>query len=315
MTETKFIELKSHIWKDLETLSKKINKKGIRSLKSQEVKDFLSSFRQCSVHLAYARSHYPGSTTVTYLNSLVSDCHSHIYAVKKVSTNSFKNYILYGFPNLLREFRTYILLSFGFFIFGVFLSMFMVFYNPDYAILFLPEAYINGIKEGITAEGQWNYPLMSSYIMFNNISVSLRAFVFGITLGIGTIYVLFINGALLGALTALVYLYGEPLSYWSLILPHGIIELAAIFIAGASGLIIARFMLIPGEYSRKQGLIYGSKKAISLIVGIVLMLVIAGIIEGFFTPLNISEGLKLSFAALTAIILALYFSIPYFIKK
>jgi uncharacterized membrane protein SpoIIM required for sporulation len=150
--------------------------------------------------------------------------------------------------------------------------------------------------------------------MFNNISVSLRAFVFGITLGLGTIYVLFMNGALLGALTALMYMYGSPKHYWSLILPHGVIELTAIFISGAAGLIIAKSILLPGEFTRKHSLIKGAKKAVSLVMGVVLMLVVAGIIEGFFTPLAISENVKLAFAAVTAIILAIYFTVPYLIK-
>jgi uncharacterized membrane protein SpoIIM required for sporulation len=181
--------------------------------------------------------------------------------------------------------------------------------------LFLPQQYIEGIKSGAAGGGQWNYPLMSSYIMTNNILVSLRAFVLGITLGLGTIYVLFFNGAMVGSLTGLIYLYGDPVNFWSLILPHGVIELTAIFISGAAGLIIAKSMLLPGEHSRKDSLIKGTKEASSLVMGIILLLIIAGIIEGFYTPLEISETAKLAFAGVTAIVLAVYFSIPYFIKR
>jgi ZIP family zinc transporter len=66
----------------------------------------------------------------------------------------------------------------------------------------------------------------------------LKAFVYGITLGLGTVYVLFFNGAVLGSLTGLIYTYNDPANYWSLILPHGIIELTAVFIAGAAGLMV-----------------------------------------------------------------------------
>jgi uncharacterized membrane protein SpoIIM required for sporulation len=92
-----------------------------------------------------------------------------------------------------------------------------------------------------------------------------------------------------------------------LILPHGIIELTAIFISGAAGLIIAKHLLLPGQYSRKDSLIAGTKQAVSLLAGVVILLIIAGLIEGFFTPLNISPISKLSFAALTAILLAAYY--------
>lgn len=315
MKEEQFIRKNSNIWKELEELSVQINKKGIKALPSKEVKRFLHIFRQCSHHLAYARTHYAHSSIVVYLNSLIGKCHSHVYAVKKISPGQFIKYVLYEFPRLLKEFKWFIIASFGFFIFGFLVSLLLVLYNPDNASLLLPQYFVDAAKGGKSGGGQWNYPLMSSSIMVNNITVSLKSFVYGITLGVGTIYVLFYNGIILGGLTALIYLYGNPIHYWSLILPHGIIELTAVFIAGAAGLIIAKHMLLPGEYSRKHALINGAKKAVSLVTGVIIMLVIAGIIEGFYTPLEISEGAKLLFAAMTAVALAMYFSVPYIIKR
>lgn len=315
MKEDQFIKANSNIWKELEGLAAVIERKGIKALPSGDVKRFLHLFRQSSHHLAYVRTHYGQSSLASYLNSLISKCHSHIYAVKRLSPGQLGGYVTYGFPKLLKEYRRYILLSFGFFAAGALFSLFMVIYSPDNAAIFLPQDMVNGVKSGTAGGGQWNYPLMSSYIMVNNISVSLRAFAFGITLGLGTAYVLFFNGTMLGALTALMYMYGDPVNYWSLILPHGVFELTAIFISGAAGLIIAGSLLLPGEYSRGHALIAGAKKAVSLIIGVVFMLIIAGIIEGFFTPLQISAGIKLAFAAITAIILAAYFAVPYIIKK
>jgi len=315
LREERFIEINSNTWKELERFYSIINKKGIKSLSSADVKLFLHIFRQCSHHLAYARTHYSKSSVVTYLNSLVSKCHSHVYAVKKISPGKLVRYITYEFPKLLKEYRWYVLGSFGVFALGLLISLILVLLDTNNAIIFLPKNMIEGMKSGKTGGGPWNYPLMSSIIMTNNITVCLKAFALGITLGIGTIYVLFFNGAMLGSLTALVYLYGNPTNFWSLILPHGIIELTAIFIAGASGLIIAKYILLPGEYTRKSALIMGAKKAVSLIMGVVFMLIIAGIIEGFFTPLNIFEGTKLIFAAITALILIVYFSVPYLVKR
>lgn len=315
MIEEQFIKINSDTWKELEYFSKIINKKGVKKLPSKDVVKFLRTFRHSSHDLAYATTHYPKSSVVSYLNSLVGKCHSHIYAVKKVSPSSLIKYIVYDFPRLLKEYRWFVISSFACFIIGMILSMILVVINVDNAGMFLPQDLISSIKGGQTGSNQWNYPLMSSYIMINNITVSFKAFVMGITLGIGTIYVLFFNGVQLGALTALIYKYGDPINYWSLILPHGIIELTAIFISGAAGFIIAKSILLPGEYSRKHALIKGSKKSISLIIGVIFMLIIAGIIEGFFTPLNISPSLKLIFAAITAIILTIYLSIPYIIKK
>ncbi len=314
MKEEDFIKARSNIWQDLEGLSAIINKKGIASLSSKEIKSFLYLFRQSSHHLAYARVHFPQSSTYSYLNALIAKCHNQVYAVKKVSPAAIAKYFTYEFPKLLKEASWYTFAAFGIFTLGFLASLLMVYFNPETASIFLPQGLVEGIKEGTTSSGQWNHPLMASQIMINNITVSFNAFVLGITLGIGTVYVLAYNGLLIGALTALMYLYGNPLNYWSLILPHGVIELAAIFISGGAGLIIAKHMLIPGDYSRRDSLILGAKKAVQLVAGIVLMLVVAGIIEGFFTPRELSESVKLTFAAATAVVLTLYLAIPY-IKK
>lgn len=310
MNESQFIKSNSKVWERLEKYSLRINKKGIKALPSKEVKEFLNIFRISSHHLAYARTHYPESSVTSYLNALISKSHNQVYAVKRISPYSAVKYFAWEFPKRIVEYKWFVISSFGVFAAGFILSLLLVLYRESNSALFLPQSLVNSVKQGRSGGGAWNYPLMSSYIMINNITIALKAFVMGITLGIGTIYVLFSNGALVGALTAIIYMYGNPVNYWSLILPHGVLELTAVFISGGAGLIIAEHILIPGEYSRRDALINGAKKAVSLIMGIVVMLVIAGIIEGFFTPLKIPEYIKLSFAALSAVILAVYFSIP-----
>lgn len=245
---------------------------------------------------------------------MIGKCHSQVYAVEKASPLSALKYISSGFPNILKKYRAYILASFGFFFAGLLLSLLLVLASSSNASYFLDPAFIEAVESNRIGGGYWNNPLEASSFMTNNILVSIKAFVYGITLGVGTIYILFFNGALLGALTALVYLYSDPVKYWSLILPHGVIELTAIFIAGAAGLMIGRSLLIPKEHSRLHSLVKGSKSALSMIWGIILMLIVAGIIEGFFTPSKVSQIGKLIFAATTGILLIAYLAIPYIRK-
>ncbi|MDP4090762.1 MAG: stage II sporulation protein M [Bacillota bacterium] len=315
MKEQQFIRTNSNTWKELEKFSFIINKRGVKSLPSGEIKRFLHLFRLSSHHLAYARTHYPQSSTVSYLNSVIGKCHSHIYAVRKASPMALIRYITYGFPNLLKDSRAYVTAAFFVFLAGFLASLLIVWLNAENAAIFLPQQYIDSVKSTPTGAVQANSPLMAGIIMTNNIKVSLMAFALGITLGIGTIYVLFENGAMLGALTALVYQYSDPVRFWSLILPHGVIELTAIFISGAAGFIIAKSILIPGEYTRVHSLISGAKRAVSHAWGIIFLLIIAGTIEGFFTPSGASASTKLAFAAFTAVLLFVYFSIPYLRKK
>lgn len=313
MKEEQFLAIHSKEWGNLENYCKRINQKGFKKLETEEIKSFLNLFKLTSHHLAYAKTHYKGSQTIVYLNNLVSQCNTYVYTEAKPDIPFFFRTLFFNYTNTLKQYRNYILFAFGVFLVGAFMSFGMVYFKADYARLFLDQDLIEGISCGGSSNGgsNWNYPLMSSYIMTNNILVALRAFVFGITLGIGTVYILFYNGLMLGSLTALFYLYGDTVQYWSLILPHGVIELTAIFISGAAGFVIAKSFLIPGRLRRSHSLIKGAKEALGLISGVVVMLVVAGIIEGFFTPLNIDAGIKLLFALLTAVLLGIYIMIPY----
>ena len=308
-----FISRNTNTWKELEDFSSRINKKGIKGFTSTEIKKLLRVFRISSHHLAYARTHYPDNNVVSYLNSLVGRCHNQIYSVKKFNPKDLYIYIYRDFPQLLKDNRKYIFTAFSVFAFGFLLAMIMTILNTDNAYFFLDATTVEALKEGISEGGRdsWNNPFMASFITVNNVGVAIKAFVLGITLGIGTIYILSFNGAILGVYTALAYRFSDPTLYWSLILPHGVIELTAIFLAGGAGLIIGRSLLIPGEHTRKHALILAAKKAVSIIAGTAMLLVIAGMIEGFFTPLSISKESKLIFASLTAVLLALYFYIPY----
>ncbi|MFW6238013.1 MAG: stage II sporulation protein M [Bacillota bacterium] len=314
MKEEKFIKKNETDWEKLKTLSREAEKTKIKKMSSKKVQNFLLLFRRVSHHLAYARTHYPESETVDYLNTLVGSAHSHVYAVKKISPRSIPHFLFKKVPQMLYRYRWYIATATLCFLLGGLISAALVSYDPDLARLFLPESYADVGQEGELGAGEWNYALMSSYIMVNNIIVSLNAFVLGITLGVGTIYILFLNGSLLGALTTLIYQNGSPIEYWSLILPHGIIELTAIFISGGAGLLVAKSILIPGKYTRKDALIDAAKKAVTLLAGVIMMLIIAGLIEGFFTPLNIAPELKLAFAGSTCILLVIYFLLPQLYK-
>jgi uncharacterized membrane protein SpoIIM required for sporulation len=150
--------------------------------------------------------------------------------------------------------------------------------------------------------------MFSSFIMTNNIRVSFLAFALGITAGVGTVYVLFYNGMIIGALTAVVISGGESqASFWAMILPHGFIELTAIFISGAAGLMIGKAILIPGRLKRKDSAVKAAKKAAYFIPAIVIMLIAAGIIEGYFTPLKLSPVIKLMFAFVTLAGMVVYY--------
>jgi uncharacterized membrane protein SpoIIM required for sporulation len=147
-------------------------------------------------------------------------------------------------------------------------------------------------------------------IMTNNITVSFMAFALGITFGVGTVYVLLFNGLLLGTLAALCYTHDLSIPFWSFVLPHGVIELTAILIAGAAGLLLAAALLAPGDLPRRQALVQTAKQSVHLVLGCVPLLIAAGLIEGFFSPASLSPALKFFTAGCFLFLLLFYLFIP-----
>ncbi len=313
-TERAFMERHRTEWDTLDAHVRTLSRKGAPALTPGELKRFLHLVRLTSHHLAYVRTHFPGSELSGYLNSLSGRAHNQLYVVRKFSLRSAGTYLTRRFPSLLREYRWFIFTAFCFFLAGAILSYVMVRMDNGTARYFLPADLANRTdwsNREVTVDRN-SFPVMSSYITVNNIRVAILAFTAGITAGIGTFWILLTNGTMLGGLTALVMNHGETaVQYWSLILPHGVLELTAIFISGGAGLSLGKALLIPGEYSRGNALVRSATKAASLIPGIALLLILAGAIEGFFTPLPIDAVHKLWFAFLTFVLLAAYFSLPY----
>jgi uncharacterized membrane protein SpoIIM required for sporulation len=148
---------------------------------------------------------------------------------------------------------------------------------------------------------------MSSEIITNNIKVSIYAFAGCVTLGIMTLWIIFFNGIMLGAVGALFTNAGFGPDFWATVAPHGFIELTAIQIAGAAGLLISAGIVAPGRMRRVDAIRSAASRAGTLIAGVASMLVVAGTIEGFFSPLRLSMQIRIGFGLVTAALLLAYF--------
>ncbi|MCL2048108.1 MAG: stage II sporulation protein M [Defluviitaleaceae bacterium] len=312
MTESAFISKNQENWKALAAFNTRLHSKGgIKKLTAEEVRRFAALFREVSFNLAYAKTHYPASDTIAYLNGLVGVSHNFFYVREKGSFVEIKEYFLHALPRAVREASAYWLAAVAVFVFGAVFAWLYVTGDASRAVQILPELVDSMEMHTEAGAGieDWDGAVMSAFFITNNVSVALRAFAWGFLAGIGTLYILFYNGLIIGALFAFLRVKGaDMLVIYSLILPHGILELAAIFIAGGAGLMLGRGILFPAQYTRRHALVLQSKKAAALIPCIVIMLVIAAFIEGYFTPLAISPWDKLLFAVLTGVGMVLYFA-------
>ena len=313
MTETQFITQNEARWKQLEAFNQTLQRKGPRALSRIEIRAFAEVFRAAGYHLAYAKTHFPNGTSLPYLSHIVGVAHNYYYVRERSSLSGVKNYFFCRFPAACRQAWLYTVLSAAMFMAGMAFAYSYVAFDIDRFGQIFPWDFGGGTETsgGLEGEVVWDYPLMSAIIMTNNIRVAVMALTFGITAGIGTVWILFYNGLIVGALAAFIAAtgsHGDMLIFWSLILPHGVPELLAIFLSGACGLMIGRAMLVPGSYTRREAIIKRAREAVELVPGIVVLLILAALIEGFFTPLGVPPFFKLGFAFICFAGLSVYFT-------
>jgi uncharacterized membrane protein SpoIIM required for sporulation len=239
---------------------------------------------------------------------LLARCHNLIYLGHKPKVSGIVHFYRDTYPQVFRETLPRTLLALTIFSFAGLIAWIITWHDPTFAYRLLGP----GMMETIEQHKMWTEsivtvkPLASSSIMTNNLSVSFSAFAMGITGGLGTIWMMMLNGLLMGVIGAATWKAGMAVQLWSFVAPHGVLELPAIFIAGGAGFEIARGLLFPGLLPRKVSLAQAGGRGARLLLGTIPMLIIAGLIEGFFSPSGAPPAMKFAFAVLLFLTLLAY---------
>lgn len=302
-----FIKQHRNDWDMLEQSLKTMTKRK-KQLTPQTIDQFQLLYQKVSHHLSISQTYFPQEDVTFYLNNLVSKAHNVLYRDQATSFYQMKRFFGHTFIQLFLEQRVFVLIAMLLFSIGAAGGYLSVISDPLHLYTLLGLEFVEGIDPDRLGEhdGDIDSPLMSTTIMTNNIQVAILAFAGGITLGLFTVYVLISNGILVGALAAVFWQHGKFYEFWAYIVPHGMIELTAIFIAGGSGLLMGYKILVPGPYPRSFQLKRHGLRSVQLLLGTVPLFVIAGIIEGYITPADISLEAKYAFAFITVIALILY---------
>lgn len=324
MTAEHFVQTHRAQWQRLDELVSRANKQKLSSLGDDELHELGILYRRAAADLARAQTRlattHAGRELVRSLNDLVLRAHAVLYSAPAPEARRGAEWVVFGFPAAFRRHWRAIALA-AVMMFGPgAIAYGCVVANSSLAPFFVPEGAIQEVQKraeqkiitgwgaNTNYEGLMSSPAVSSYIMTNNIRVSILALALGLTAGVGTTYVLISNGLMVGALAGVATNARVDTLFWAVILPHGILELTAICIAGGAGLLLARAMWAPGILSRGDALKGAGVEAAQLLVGVALMLVIAGLIEGFITPLPLAPGLKIGFALTTGVAMVAYLS-------
>lgn len=317
MDEQTFIDTSREAWERLATsLETSVRSKSVIAADATTLRRLHEDYRRTAADLAYAQTHFPGSRTEAYLNDLVGRTHATLYGTAPRSVGDIWKFFASTYPKLVRARWQEVLLSAALLFTPAAFGYLLAHVNYPLARLFIPEALRDGLGDRLQQGGSIAdvagalAPLLSAGITANNIQVALVAFAGGVTFGVLTAYALVVNGLLIGTLAGLFAQAGESVYFWSLIVPHGSLEIPAIVLAGAAGFTMARALVAPGDLPRTAALRAVSHDAVRLVLGAIPLFVIAGLIEGFFTPAAIDEWLKLAFGGLATALLGVYLLVP-----
>jgi uncharacterized membrane protein SpoIIM required for sporulation len=287
-------------WDRLSVLLSRTDKDGLSSLSRSELQEMALLYRQVAGDLSVLRRDETARTYSDHVNQLLARAHHIVYSRQKTTWLTLFRFLKDEYPVIFQRQLPYVAMSLLVMMSWAVLGAALTLARPEFMRHYVGPAMIATMEQ----HKMWTdsivgvAPKETSHIMTNNLSVSFVAFAGGITFGIITFAMLFNNGMMLGVIAAACHQYGMSVPLWSFIAPHGSLELPAIIIAGGAGLRIGKAMLFPGGYRWKESVAKGGIEATRLVSGVIPMLVVAGCLEGFFSPSHAPVWLKFTVGAL-----------------
>lgn len=295
-------------------------KRGLKVLGEEGVRDFVSEYRALSADLARLRTASAGRALdeMFYLGRLVAGAHNLLYRDRGMSLRGAVRFLFTDVPREVRRSAAPIALA-ALLLFGpALIAAVGVARTPTLASKLLPAGMLQRAEDGVrrtrNGEGyiddpQLLRPVMASSIVTNNVQVTFAVFAGGVTAGLLSVLMLVLNGISLGSVVGLYASKGIARLLLAFVAPHGVLELFAICVAGGGGFLIAAGLLMPGPRTRGRALVENARRAIRLIAASTFLLVIAGALEGFVSPIEWwpIEG-KLAVSGVTLVFLVAYLS-------
>lgn len=280
MKETRFIEQNKEKWAEYETLL------GESAPDPEKVYQL---FYSISDDLAFARTHYPNRSVRLYLNNLVRNLFRNVYGGRRLSWKSITDFWITDLPAALYQTRFEQYFALAVFFIAALIGAVSCLSDTEFAKGILGEGYVNmtirNIKDG---KPMGVYDEDHPFSMFlkiagNNLMVCFLGFVSGIGAGTFTLVFLLRNAIMVGTFQFFFYKYNLLWDTFLTIWMHGAIEISCLVIGAGAGFTIARGLLFPGTYTRIQSLLLASRRAMTIMMGLVPLIVVAAFIESYLT--------------------------------
>lgn len=281
MKEVTFIRQNISKWRGAEIV--------VETAGDSDATELADTYIDVTSDLAFAQTHYPESKITVYLNNLASALHNEIYRSDRYRWSRLLTFWTDEVPRTMWEARRELFLSFVIFVVSAFVGFLSQMLDPEFCRIILGDGYVDMTLQNI-AEGEpmavYNgdpEDAMFGMITLNNVKVSFITFVLGVFTSLGTGFVLFQNGVMLGSFQTFFAQHGllwqSALAVWL----HGTLEISAIIVAGAAGIAMGNGWLFPGTYPRLTSFRRGARRGLRIVVGTVPVFMLAGFIESFLT--------------------------------
>jgi uncharacterized membrane protein SpoIIM required for sporulation len=308
-------------WRELDRLLVQIEKRGIRGLGPEELVRLPVLHRAAVSSLSVARSISLDKALIRYLESLTARSFLGLYGEGGALRRSVRDFVVQRFPRLVRAYRWPMVLTLLIFLAGSWTGYALTAHDPDLYYALVPEAMAGGRTPTSTTEelravlyepdedAAEELSRFASFLFSNNAGIGLMSFVLGFLAGVPVVLLVFFNGLVLGAMTALYASRDLGLDFLFWVLPHGVTEIGALILCGGAGLVLGRALVFPGQHARLANLALEGRRAGQIVLGCVAMFLIAALIEGFFRQMVPQLGPRVLLAAFTAVAWAVYLTL------
>ena len=296
----RWLQSRADSWRELNQLLILHKKNGAADIDSNL--KFIEHYQTTQSDLALARAELGNTPLTRQLESLLIKGTQELSRPSHNFWADFLHIMSVAVPNIMRSMMPKLLAITFFFWLSIMSGWLLVQTFPELAGLFLSPQMIEDVQHGnLWTEKIFNImpsSVAAFSIMTNNIMVTFTAFALGIFYGLGTIYIVLLNGLLLGSVFAYTNKWGLAFELLDFIVAHGFVELSIILIASTAGFTMGESIARPGQKTRLDSIRDAARRGITIIAVCVPFLVIAGIIEGYISPSELAFELKLTIGVL-----------------
>ena len=298
---TRFRQAHSGDWERLDELVTRLERRSIRSLSDDDLLELPALYRTTLSSLSVARDTSLDRSLITYLEQLSTRAYFQIYGVQTPASRQIARFFVRSWPEsvraIWRETLFCVLLTAG----AAFVSYFLIRGDPSWFYSMIPQGLAGGRDPSASAEylrstlyeGEKDWlGVFATFLFTHNSQIAIFSFALGFAFAVPTVLLIIYNGLMLGAFVAVFAARGLGLNVAAWLMIHGTTEIFAICISGAAGIRIGMAIAFPGRLSRMDAVVAAGRTAATAMAGTVIMLAVAGLLEGVGRQTITNDGLR-----------------------